>query len=125
VDVCDIPLDIKPRKVDIFNGVLHIVWPAQKISEYPVEDLVKLAYAQNREAVPPPSNNVSLIEIKYGDLTKSEYSRALLDRINRFGCVVVRGRGTGKAKQGMLVVFFFKKKEFVFHLPNRYGGSDS
>ena len=94
VDVPDIPLDIKPRRVDIFGDTLHIVWPAQRTSEFPLSWLESHAYARNRTEVPPPASDVRLLELHYPQLSPAEYSAGLLERIQRYGAAVVRGRGT-------------------------------
>jgi hypothetical protein len=44
IDVPDVPLDIRPRKVNIFNEVLHITWPGQRQSQFTFKWLSEHSY---------------------------------------------------------------------------------
>ena len=100
IDVPDIPLDIKPRRVELFGSSIRVVWPAQRVSDYPIPWLLENSYAMNHRSASPPANDVSLLEVDY-ELVHSqsthperEYARLLAERINKYGAVVVRNRGT-------------------------------
>ncbi len=101
VDVPDIPLDIRPRKVNVFNQTVHITWPGQRASEFSFDWLEKHSYGINhQEVVPPGSDVVNMVQLDYQALQRTsknlrrEYARGISDCINKHGCVVVRGRGT-------------------------------
>jgi gamma-butyrobetaine dioxygenase len=101
VDVPDIPLTVKPRKVNVFNQTVHITWPGQRASEFSFEWLGKHSYGINhQEVVPPGSDVVNMVQLDYEALKKTsknlrrEYARGVSDAINKHGCVVVRHRGT-------------------------------
>jgi hypothetical protein len=98
----------------MFNGVLYLVWPQQKISEFHVDWLVNHSYSLNRVTVDPPSNDVSLLEVDYAEVNdnKHEYNARVLERLSKYGAVVVRGRGEDTED---LIRDFVPEGEDVWH----------
>lgn len=72
IDVCDIPLDIKPRQVKFYDDILRISWPGNRTSEFALEWLVKHSYAMNLKEVPPPGGDVAnTLEVDYQKLKET------------------------------------------------------
>jgi gamma-butyrobetaine dioxygenase len=98
IDVTDVPLDIKPRKVNVFNGVLHVVWPQQRQSQFTFDWLVRHSYSINHQPVKlPGSDVVNMVQLDYKELKATskqferDFARRFVECVEKHGCVVIRG----------------------------------
>jgi gamma-butyrobetaine dioxygenase/trimethyllysine dioxygenase len=86
----ELPDDITARRAEIVGDILEIDWSDEHSSQYPLEWLRENAYALNRVAVPPPSNDLERMQVHAKGLTVAEQIAAALDRIHKYGAAVVR-----------------------------------
>src|SRR4051812_9680726 len=90
LDSAELPdrLGVSEAVLDV--DVLRVRWTNdQRTSRYPISWLREHAYASGREAVPPPSNDTSTLEI-LGGAGPHAIADELIARVLRDGAVIVR-----------------------------------
>ena len=94
VDSADLPDQLAVIAADIDGDALRIEWlHDRRVSSYSLAWLHEHAYAVDRSYVEPPSSDVTRLEIARGGRSIAELVPAIIERIDREGAVVVRGRG--------------------------------
>jgi gamma-butyrobetaine dioxygenase/trimethyllysine dioxygenase len=100
VDASEIPDTVRPERayVDDAGRTLIVRWARpsgpdpdeDRTSTYALDWLRAHAYAPERAAAPPPPSDVGAITIDAGELPPREVARALLERVEHDGVVLVR-----------------------------------
>lgn len=103
----DVPLDLRPLSVqhDAASPSVRITWPqdgGEHVSVYPLEWLRTHAYAAGRVDVALPPRDVSGLEVDRRALS-APLSETCLERIRRYGAVVVRD--AGEDTEGLIDAF--------------------
>lgn len=96
LNTTDIDLAVKPKSVSVNNiNQIEIVWNDGHESKYEINDLVDKSYSKNRTKphIKYPRSDLNQIIIDYSKVSRDEYKRDLLNKINEYGLAVIKNRG--------------------------------
>lgn len=96
LNTTDVDLTVKPKSV-VANSKneIEIVWGDGHASVYPIDNLIENSYSKNRTKpnIQKPRNDLSKIILDYSKLSKEQYKRDLITKINEYGLALIKNRG--------------------------------